>query len=194
MAVTYILHGGETSRENEFNDAFFQEFTKHVDKDEVHILHCLFSQEKEKWDELFQRLKSAIEAQTSKKVVCTIAQDPLDLLNKLGSHDVLYVAGGQAELIEPVIPHLENLHNLMQNKVYIGSSMGAFIASSQYVLSFETQEDTQVHYGLGLVPLSTLCHWDIEKKKQTKIDLLKNAAPTTPILTLDECKYSIFVH
>jgi hypothetical protein len=72
--------------------------------------------------------------------------------------------------------------------------MGAFIVSSQYVLTFEKQDTSEVHYGLGLLPISTLCHWDIEKKKEEKVHLLKQAAPDRPILTLNECKFAMFVH
>jgi peptidase E len=106
---------------------------------------------------------------------------------------VLYVAGGQAELIEPLYSQLTGLKDLLKGKVYIGCSMGAFMVSSQYVLTFDNQLSSEVHRGLGLLPIGTLCHWDIETKRQLKIDLLKRAAPDSPILTLNECKFTLFV-
>lgn len=193
MTTTHILHGGETSRSNPDNELFFKYFTHFVEKDSVNILMCYFSKEKEIWDERLELDRNRITKQTTKKIRLSLAKDPEDLLKKLETHDVLYVAGGQAELIEPLVPQLKGLKEKINGKVYIGCSMGAFIISAQYVLSFDKQEASTVHHGLGLLPMSTLCHWDIENKKEEKINLLKQAAPEIPILTLDECKFTLFV-
>lgn len=138
--------------------------------------------------------RNKIEAQTTKKVHLSIANDPENLLRKMDSCDVLYVAGGDAKPIESCLPLLYSLKEKLNGKVYIGCSMGAFIASSQYVLSFPEKEPLEVHNGLDLLPISTLCHWDIEKKKEEKIQLLKQAAPQNPILTLNECKFTMFIN
>jgi peptidase E len=194
MTTIYILHGGETTKDTPDNEIFFKYFTHFVQKDKVSILMCYFTKKKEIWDTRLETDRQKIEKQTTKKVSLTLAKDPEDLLKKLDSHDVLYVAGGEAELIESYLPLLKTLKKKLKGKVYLGSSMGAFIVSSQYVLSFEKQDTNEVHYGLGLLPISTLCHWDIEKKKEEKVHLLKQAAPDNPILTLNECKLAVFIN
>ncbi len=194
MTTTYILHGGETSRNTPDNDLFFKYFTHFVDKDEVRILMCYFAKEKNIWDSRLESDKNKIARQTTKKVSVSLAQNADDLLEKMDSTDVLYVAGGDAEAIEAYLPALKNLQEKIRGKVYLGCSMGAFIISSHYVLSFEKQAESEVHHGLGLLPISTLCHWDIEKKKELKVGLLRKAASDKPILALDECKLSLFIH
>jgi peptidase E len=119
--------------------------------------------------------------------------DPEDLLEKIKTHDVLYVAGGDADLIEPLISRMNGLANVLKGKVYIGCSMGAFIVSSHYVLSFNKDHSIEVHHGLGLLHFDTLCHWNVEKQKDLKLELLKKSSPQSRILLLDECQYSVFV-
>jgi peptidase E len=194
MTTTYLLHGGETSRDTPDNELFFRHFSDLVEKDTVDILMCYFSKEEGTWDALFNRDKAKIQKLTTKETQLSLAKDPEDLLKKLDYHDVLYVAGGQAELIEPLFSQLSGLKDKLNGKIYIGSSMGAFLASDHYVLSFENQENRHAHRGLGLLPINTLCHWDIEKEKDFKVGLLKQTYSETPILTLNECKFSQLIN
>src|SRR5664279_489227 len=161
MSTTYILHGGDTTRDTPDNELFFKYFTHFVEKDNVNILMCYFSKEKETWETRLESDRNKITKQTTNKISLSLAKDPVDLLKKLEVHDVLYVAGGQSELIEPLLPQLKNLKEKINGKVFIGCSMGAFIASDHYVLSFDKQETNSAHHGLGLLPISTLCHWNI---------------------------------
>lgn len=154
---------------------------------------CYFAKDKNIWNTRLETDRNKIARQTTKKITLFLAQDPEDLLQNLDLSDVLYVAGGEAEPLESYLPQFQPLKEKLNGKVYLGCSMGAFIVSSQYVLSMENQDISEVHQGLGILPISTLCHWNIEKKKEIKVNLLKKFAPSTPILTLDECKFSIFV-
>ncbi|MFC1727061.1 Type 1 glutamine amidotransferase-like domain-containing protein [Patescibacteria group bacterium] len=191
--ITCVLHGGETSRKSPYNDLFFKQFTELVDKKTIKILMCYWSRDKSKWDELLKRDSEKVLKQTNKKVVFTLVGSVKDLYKQLADNDVLYVAGGDAELIEPFLPNIKDLKKHLQGKVYIGSSMGAFIVSKHYVLSFDSQDSNSVHDGIGMIPINTLCHWDPETRKSQKISLLKKKTPNIPILTLDECKHVTFV-
>jgi len=193
MPITFILHGGETSRADPSNESFFRYFTTAAAKPVVAILMCYFSKPEETWLERLEADRQRVAKQATKEFRLTLATSPEHLLEELPKHDVLYVAGGDAELIEPLVPRLQALPDKLDGKAYLGCSMGAFIVSSQYVLSFDKQESPSVHQGLGLLPFSTLCHWDIEPQKEQKVRLLLEAAPRAPILALEECKYSIFI-
>ena len=189
--TTYILHGGKTSVLNSQNYSFFAEFTKQVNKNKVVVLLCYFSREKHKWADLIKRDTESIKKDTNKVIEILVAENPKDLLQKLEIADVLYIAGGEAELIEPLYKELESIKQKLQGKVYAGSSMGFFMACEQYVLSADALDDKTVHKGLGLVPLQGLCHWDKEPNKSQKINLLVKSSKST-ILVLDEFEYSIF--
>ncbi len=194
MTATFILHGGDTSKDTSENGLFFKYFTEFVDKGDVRILMCYFTKAKDTWEARLESDRSKIAQQTTKNVIVSLAKDPEDLLDQLDSHDVLYVAGGEAQPLESYLPQLRDLRDKLIGKVYLGCSMGAFIVSAQYVLSFEKQGPVEVHYGLGLLPISTLCHWNIETKKGQKVELLKQAAPATPILVLDEGRFTVFIY
>lgn len=191
--ITCVLHGGETSKKSPHNDLFFQQFTELVTKEEIKILMCYWARKKSEWNELFKRDSEKVKTQTDKKVSFSVTESPKDVYKQLKEHDVLYIAGGKAELIEPLISQISDLKKHLSGKVYIGSSMGAFIASKYYVLSFDSQDANRVHGGIGIAPLNILCHWDAERHKEQKIKLLRDKTPKMPILTLDECKYTILI-
>jgi hypothetical protein len=66
--------------------------------------------------------------------------------------------------------------------------------AKNYILSFDSQDDNEVHHGLNLLPVSVLCHWDIENRKVEKISRLKQQDPDTPIVTLDEGAFTTLVY
>ncbi len=189
--TTYVLHGGKTSIQNSQNDNFFEQFTKLVDKNEVTVLLCYFSRKKSQWQPLTDRDEGKIKKNTKKKVNLLVAEDSQDLLQKMDQADVLYVAGGEAEFIEPTYKKLTNLKSKLEGKVYAGSSMGSFTAAKSYVLSHDSQDSKTVHKGLGLLPIQALCHWDKEDKKEMKIRLLTEYS-NEPILVLNEFEFVVF--
>lgn len=191
--TTYILHGGRYKVESPDNDYFFKQFTEHVHKDKVIILICYWARPKEKWAPLFEMDKVKIAKQTSKKVDVQMVESVDVLRARLPNADVLFVSGGEEELLRPYMSQLGFLQEMLQGKVFIGSSMGTFLASKNYVLSLSTQNENTVYKGLGLIPYNTLCHWNIEKNKEKKSTLLKDADPHTPILCIDEGRFERIV-
>ncbi len=193
-STVFILHGGKTSIDSSQNDEFFLQSTELVEKNSVHIALCYWSRVKEQWDALAAQNQDKITKQTSKQVKFSVVQSVEDLYIKLEQADVLYVAGGEEELIEPYLQKLSQLKEKLKGKVYLGSSMGAFIVSSHYVLSLSTQNENKVYKGLGILPINTLCHWNVENKKQHKINLLRKADSKLPIVLLDEQRFVKFVY
>lgn len=194
MNTTFILHGGNISTKSPNNDNFFKEFTSHVEASAVKILMCYWARSEDKWNKLFERDTALILAQTKKEVTFKIAHEVSDVTDVNSDYDVLFVAGGDGYRIEPYYSKLKGLKGRLNNKVYIGSSMGAFLVASNYVLSFESQDSDNVHKGIGILPVNVLCHWNIEKKKDRKIELLSKDSPELPILTLDEGQYAKFCY
>lgn len=185
--TTYLLHGGKTSSDHPNNDKFFSEFTKIVNKPQVKILLCYWARTKDQWKTISERDIARIKKDTNREHTITLVNDPQDLKDKLPSYDVFYVAGGEAYLLEPYYRDLSFLKEGLRNKIYAGSSMGVFLASENYVLSMDDQDNNTVHKGIGLLPLQTLCHWNVETKKAQKLALLKNT--NKPVLMLRETEY-----
>lgn len=193
MKTTFVLHGGATKKESIDNDQFFKLFTSLGSLQEVKILICYLARKKDEWKVLLRRDEPKIRKFSNKKIKLSVVEDVEDLYAKLKNSDVLYVAGGEPKYLEPYYPKLKDLQSALKDKVYLGSSMGAFMVSKNYILSSLVHGEKVVHQGLGILPINTLCHWNIEKKKEKKIKLLKKADSQTPILLLDEGKFSIFV-
>lgn len=189
--TTFVLHGGKTSQQNPENEYFFKQFAELVPKEKVVVLLCYFSRPKEAWTQLVERDVATIRRNTPKTIEVLLAENPDDLLQKITDADVLYVAGGDAEPIEALYPALTPLAAKLDGKVYAGSSMGAFMASKQYVLSYDAQDTETVHQGLGLLQIQSLCHWDLEQEKTQKLALLQMSS-SDPILVLKEFETVVF--
>jgi len=191
MTTKYILHGGETSKKSIHNDEFFAEFTN-IEKKQINVLLCYWATEREKWGKLFKRDESKIRKQTKIKNL-NIEQviDVKDFNNKIKKADVFYIAGGETDVFEKRISKIKDFKQKIKGKLVIGSSVGAFFLCKYSINSFDSQNQ-EINKGFGLLPISVLCHFDIEKKKKKKIKALKNKSPELPIITLDECKFAIF--
>ena len=110
----YLLHGGATSINSKDNDFFFKQFTSLVNKDQVNILMSYFARKKSDWTRLFERDKDKISKQAENKTSYYVVKDVEDLFNKIKKYDVLYVAGGEPELIEPLYSKLSDLNKAME--------------------------------------------------------------------------------
>jgi peptidase E len=187
--IKVVLHGGRVGEENQSNDGFFAEFTNDIDKPVVKVAMCYWARKRDEWEEKCDRDVELIQKQSTKTVEYIVVENPDDLKVKLPECDVFYVAGGDAPPIERYYPDLSDLREMLGGKVYLGSSMGAFMVAKSYVLSMDSQDSNTVHEGTGLLPINILCHWKVEKKKQFKLDLLKKHDPMTTIMMLDEFEW-----
>lgn len=187
--ITYVLHGGNTKIDSVSNDVFFKQFTDVVLKDNVKILLCYWAREKNNWNERFEIDKAKILKQATKQVEINLVDTVENLFTKLKDADVLFMSGGEEEYLRPYISKLLQLKDALNDKVYIGSSMGAFLPSKHYVLSLNGENTDAVFDGLSLIPYNVLCHWNIEKNKDKKISMLKEKDPQTQILLLEEEKF-----
>jgi len=187
--TTYILHGGKYKIESANNELFFKQFTDLVQKDNVKILLCYWAREKKTWNELFENDKAKILKQSTKKAEINIVGTIESLAIQLKEADVLYFSGGEEEFLRPFISQLGFLKVALHNKIFIGSSMGSFLAAKHYVLSLSDQKEDEVYEGLGLVPYNILCHWNVEKNKEIKINMLKEKDAQTPLLLIEEEKF-----
>ncbi len=184
--TTYLLHGGGTSKDLPGNGRFFAQFTELVNRNEVKILLCYWSRNRDEWPKLTDRDTTKIKNNAIKQILFHVVEDLADRFSKIDDYDVLYVAGGDAEQLEPYYKDLSQLKEKLSGKVYAGSSMGTFLASESYVLSFDSQDSDNKHQGVGLLPIQTLCHWDVEVKKEMKLNLLDS---DKPIIVLNEGQF-----
>lgn len=77
--TTYILHGGNTSKEMPSNREFFSHFTESVPEKYVNILICYWASTKDTWKDKFEEDKKSIRLYNKKQFNTQIVTDPDDL-------------------------------------------------------------------------------------------------------------------
>lgn len=192
--TTYILHGGNTSKASPDNDDFFRQFTHSVAQKQVNILICYWASTKDTWKEKYQEDKTSIGLYSKIHFNIQIATDPDDFKQKISTNHVVYFRGGRLHP-QPYFSKLSSLKEMLDGKVYIGSSMGAYFVATNYMASSRNSTILDVKRGLGLLPLSIVCHWDIKNmERQKRVTMLQKHSPDLPILTIDEQKYVKLVY
>lgn len=191
MLTKIILHGGNSSKESPDNNLFFQEFTK-GQKQDLRILLCYWARQEKEWKTLFKRDSQKIaRLAQDKKLTFTLADDPLKIAEQLRDADCLYIGGGEFTLLSQFVQRVPNFTDLVLGKTIAGSSAGAFLICKWSINSFEWQKK-EIFSGVGLLPISVLCHADIDPLLVDKTKILLQHHPKEPIVTLDECKYVVF--
>jgi len=187
--TTYILHGGATSENTPGNAEFFRQFTESVTHKHVNILMCYWASTKDTWEEKYKEDKKSISLYSRKHFNLQVATDPDDVKEKITTSHVVYVRGGKLQL-EPYFNKLTQFKKMLTNKVYLGSSMGAYLVTTNYMVSPRVTDILEVKNGLGLLPFSIVCHWNIKNmKRKQRVRMLKTHAPQLPILTLKESEF-----
>lgn len=189
-STTIVLHGGATKLQTPSNNKFFSLFTSLVDKEVINIAMVYWARSRKTWNDVFNRDQVRILEQKSRDKIVNfiITETPEELMQKMSTIDMVYVAGGEAYNIEPLYPRLKELKARLAGKIYLGSSMGAFMASANYVLSSDEKDTNSVHQGLGLVDVNTLCHWNVEPNQEKKQKILENYS-NLPLVKLNETEF-----
>lgn len=191
--TTYILHGGENSRQVSSNEQFWKQLTNLVEGDAANVLICPWARKMSEWQRIYDRDSEQIKLHSNKKhLTINLMKSSEDLTKKNNFYQVVFMVGGEQEFLEPYVSKLNQIKDHFEGKVIAGSSMGAFMIGAHYILSADGQsKDTIVRKGLGLLPTNVLCHWNIEPIKNEKLTALRKASDF-PILTLNECEFVTF--
>ena len=159
MKTTFILHGGESGRDNEHDKKFYRSWVESFDENFVpKILLIYFSRKPEEYDNLYQQdTERFAKYNDNRKANFEIASQDLEKLRQqIKKSDVIYVRGGSSELLlEKIKPLGNELAELIQGKVYVGSSAGVILIS-KYARSASSNRWKE---GLGLLPIVSVVHW-----------------------------------
>lgn len=155
----YILHGGETGVQNEHNKAFYQEWVASFSDDYTPtILLTYYSRPRENWHDLMKSDQERFDRYTNgRKVNFVLANDDLDeFKNQVKESDVVYVRGGSSEkVIEYLRPIAHKLREMVDGKVYAGSSAGVMCVSH-----YARSNTSDWKKSLGILPINSIVHWN----------------------------------
>lgn len=182
----YILHGGETGRKTKDNKKLFIEMTNEL-SDRANILCVYFSRPKKIWPQLFKQDKINFSSASLKKDFnFTLADDKTDALtNQIKKADVIYLRGGDTDMLKKTLNKVEKLVKLWQGKIVSGSSAGAYVLSKYYY----SNDKACIKEGLGVLPIKTFCHYS--KDKSDKLEGLKKHGEDLKIYAIPEEKFII---
>ena len=193
----YILNSGGLRNQPEKATKFFNEIVKDLGNSPK-ILICFFAELPEKWEEKLDRYTKGF-LRLSDKAVRPIFElaDPEKFVEQISSADVVYILGGDEELL---LPHLNklNLKELFKDKTVATISAG----SDALVKSFWTCDRRKCMDGLGLVPIKFVPHYKsnygsddprgpIEWQKAYD-EISEYGDKTLPIYALEEGEFKIF--
>lgn len=182
----YILHGGYTRIKNKSNEMFFKEILSSF-KSKAKILLVLFAKSKDKWPVLEKReVDHLTKSRPDLKLEFEIANENPDTFERQIKHaDVIYILGGENEPLQKILRRISNLKSLLEGKVIVGSSAGAYALSTY----FYTHENKGIFEGLGILPIKTLAHYS--KKLENKLEELKNYKEHLKTYPIEETKYIV---
>jgi len=184
----YILHGGETSRQSLDNKKFFSEVTSDL-SDGATILCVYFAREKERWPKALEQDKQYFSSTTTtrqKVFKFVLADDKTYTLKKqVKQADVIYLRGGDTEMLKEALSKIENLSELWQGKIIAASSAGVYVLSKYYY----TNSKDDIYKGLGILPIKTFCHY--AEEKSDKLEKLKMYGEDLKVYAIPEEKFFI---
>lgn len=186
----YILHGGETGIPNKHNEAFYQEWVKDFESNFIPtILLVYFSRDKQEWNKLEQQDKERFVKYTNNRLVnFLVASDNIEIFEEqIKKSNTIYFRGGFPELaMKVLLPIKDKLLNMMDDKIYAGSSAGVMI------LSHSTRSNTtDWQEGLGLLPINSFVHWSGEFQENLNSFKEKNHDNKFDYLLIPETEFMI---
>ena len=177
------------SRETESDQDFFKEFTKYL-QDGDKVLWIGFARRTpEDRAKTFERDKNWILAGTDEDIVVESAE--LDTLTKqLEQSQAVFVTGGNTqELLQDIQTTCPDFFELLDGKVYAGSSAGALILSTKYW----GNSLADVYDGGGVFPMALMVHYGAEGFNATDegLEILKQQAGDLEVVALPENEWFI---
>jgi hypothetical protein len=192
----YILAGGNDRDSVEYGQNLTAEILKTLTGD-ISVLSCFFSQPNENWQERISAFEPWFRENLGQNIRYVIASEAA-FLNQIREADVIYLHGGDDDLLIGKLKNYPTLAASFKNKIVIGSSAGAIsLAKKSWSCDSRTIVD-----GLGLVPTNTIVHFDSDYAlkrglepidwKKAEAELRTTVGPDEKISRLKEGNFEVF--
>lgn len=192
MQTRIILHGGNSDRDTDKNNKFYNAVIESIDSEVVRVLCVYFARPERRWEDSYyddQISFRRIEREMSREIETKLAKssDPEDFLRDIAEADVVFINGGiQGNLKETLLTiGEERFFEALQSKTLVGISAGANVLS-KYYYSIATQG---IREGTGFLDIKILTHYSEHDAKQ--LEMLKTHGEDLQIVTIPEEEYVI---
>lgn len=175
----YILIGGGC-HEGGNKDLLDREIEKWLNIKEVptaRVLIVPFAKQVEDWKATSEKYTGSVFARlisSGRISVSTVSSDPFSLKSELSSADVVFVPGG-SELNLKLALSADSIP--AEGKIIVAVSAGANYFSQSYY----SNDRESVESGVGILPLSTICHFTPEKAEKIAVLASKSHYPVFPV-------------
>lgn len=187
----FLLHGWLTSPRTEKNKKFFQEIVKSWWNK---ILIFPFAQKNRDYQLQFELdSQKFIDHNKDIDIECVMASDDIEVLvEQMKEYNLLYFCGWLLEYHLEILRKIDNLKDILKNKVISWNSSGSLIWS-KYVYD---QDIEKTVVGLGLLDVKMITHWGTDKypgkEDKTRLLELENYKEKLPIYKIREQEYEVF--
>lgn len=158
----FILHGGYTGESNEQNESFYKTIAESIPKNGK-VLFIYFANT-DGIEEKFEEDKNRINSYLGDNFVSFVLAESSLLSKQLVESDVIYIRGGDTNLLKAELEKTPNFKDLLYGKTVAGSSAGAYVLSSLY---YSNSKDA-VLSGFGCLPIRCACHFESNKHPNVK--------------------------
>jgi hypothetical protein len=153
----YILAGGADRKFKGYGENLATEIFKAVNQP-IHFLSCFFAEPREEWESKFADRLDWFRQNFGKNGRYELAF-PDRFIDQLKASNVVYIHGGDDDLLTYRLSQFKDLERLFEGKVVVGSSAGADWLSS----NFWTCDWREVRRGSGLTGLNIIPHFESEE-------------------------------
>lgn len=190
--ITYVLGGGFMKKAPDTGRAFYR--TIIGVRKTANVLICCFALPRDRWELRFDDEKNQILKFNDGSTLAFQNADPDRFIEQVAWADVVVFRGGSTKNLIDRLTKVENWQTNLAGKTIVGSSAGACMLSSIYVV---TDAVPQLAPGLGLLPVviathyrSTFIHGEDVNKSEVfwdKVDsLMETLANERDVVTLVE--------
>ena len=194
----YILSGGFITKASDRGRAFYRAIIGDQIRN-AKVLICCFALPRENWVAAFDDEKGRFQLFNGALTMHFQNADPSRFADQVAWADVIVFRGGSTKSLMDGLSDILGWQKNLSGKTVVGSSAGAHMLSSSYLV---TDAGPQLATGLGLLPVVIATHYqstfihdgDIDKSRVfwDKVDsLLKSKAGGKDVLALKEGDFQI---
>jgi hypothetical protein len=154
MVTTYILAGGNDRNTQGYGDRLRSEVIKYITNPV--ILSCFFSLPAEDWESKSHEWRAWFKQYFDEGFRYDYARKET-FLDQVDAADVIYLHGGNTQLMLDTLPAVNSLLERFRGKIIIGSSAGANTLSRNF---WSSARAVPAH-GLGVVDMSIMVHYGV---------------------------------
>lgn len=190
MQTRIILHGGNSDRNTEKNDRFYQEIIGGIESEPIKILCVYFARPRHRWEESYyddQYTFKRLAIESCREIYTKLADGDLEAFaNDIAWSDVIFLSGGMRSNLKDTLlaMGLDRFRQLIAGKTLVGVSAGANILAKYYYSSVIDG----IREGTGLLNIKLCTHYAGEIEQ---VDMLESYGRSLPIVTVAEEEFVI---